>query len=290
MSVRLFATPVPLFILHVVFFGVLPDARAEETAESIRTIAPEDTVTEEDASGSPFSMNYTNILYGPSLSKPSSYLPSEDGTPDPNRAVYMRNFLSASYAIGDVWAVTATAYWWHRPVLGQQFTMQDPFVRLSNSSLFSTDWGLNLYSDVRLHPGFAQDSRDANMVVGLQNFNYLSFQPENWPVALALRASARYNVYGKKGYGTETEFYIAPEATFRFSEQWAITALYEMGSSRQNTDRYGYFGDDGSDFAPGIEWDPTPDIVVNPYVTMLTGGKATLASTSVGVFFTWSFL
>lgn len=238
----------------------------------------------------PIVLNYTNILYGPSLQSPSSFLPSSDGKPDTNRPIFMKNFLSASYRLNQNWALTASAYWLYRPVLGQSLTMQDPFVRISDAAIVHTAWGLNLYGDLRVHMGVTSASRDANYITGFQNFNYLTFQPDNGRLILALRASARYNVFGKNGYGPDAEFYLAPEANFRMSSKVALTLLYEMGADHQVGDKFNYLTNDGTDLEPGFEWDPTPDIVVNPYLTLLTGGKVNLASTSVGMFFTWTFL
>lgn len=264
-------------------------AHAISEATSEASMSAEASMSGEGWSSNGFSMNYTNILYGPSIGESSSYQPTREGLPDKSRPVFMKNFLSASFGFAEQWAVTATAYWWHRPVLGQEFTVQDPFIRVSNSSLLSTDWGLNLYSDLRLHPGVTDASRQADQIFGVQSFNYVSYEPGWGGLLTALRASARYNVHGRQGTGTDAEFYLAPEVNYRFNDQLAFTLLYEMGASHEFGDDATYFTNDGTDLEPGVEWNPTPDIVVNPYVTLHTGGKITLASTSVGMFFTWNF-
>lgn len=260
-----------------------------EKSDSLRTVGPEESVTDAEQPN-PFVMNYTNIFYGPSVQNPTSYQPQSDGTPDPTRPIFMKNFLSAAYAISDPMAITATAYWWYRPVLGQSLTMQDPFIRVSYASIVHTQWGLDLYSDLRVHAGVTPDSRAANFLTGFQNFSYLTYQPNNWRFIAALRASARYNVYGTDGYGTDEEYYLAPEVNFRIHPKFALTLLYEMGASHQHGDKPSYITNDGTDLEPGLEWDPTPDVVVNPYLTLLTGGNVGWKSTSVGMFFTWSFL
>ena len=281
-----------LAILGGVSGAVCPHAWA--STDSFNTTGPGDAIetstTNEEDSSSPIVLNYTNVLYGPSLKNPSSYQPQTDGNPDLSRPVYMKNFLSATYGINENWAITGTGYWLYRPVLGQQLILQDPFVRLSDASVFRTKWGMNLYSDARVHFGVTSESRSADFYTGLQNFNYLSYQPDEGRFVFGLRASARYNFFGRRGSGNDTEFYLAPEANFRMAPKWALTLLYEMGASHLYGDPNDRVGNDGTDLQPGIEWDPTPDIVVNPYVTMLTGGKVNLSSTSVGMFFTWSFL
>jgi hypothetical protein len=285
-------------VLTVAIFGMIGAAAigfsgatawAIEKADQLRSVGAEESVTNEEQTN-PFVMNYTNIFYGPSVQSPSSYQPQSDGTPDTTRPIFMKNFLSAAYNLSDPVAITATAYWWYRPVLGQQLSMQDPFARISHASIINTSWGLNLYSDLRVHAGVTPDSRAANMLTGFQNFSYLTYQPGNGRLIMALRASARYNVYGSGGYGTDEEYYLAPELNYRVHSKLALTMLYEMGSSHQHGDAPGYITNDGTDLEPGVEWDPTPDIVVNPYLTLLTGGSIGWASTSVGMFFTVSFL
>jgi hypothetical protein len=261
------------------------------TGPEVSASAVSETSSDDDGwNANGFSMNYTNILYGPSLGDTSSYQPTSEGNADPDRPVFMKNFLSASYGFAEKWAVTGTAYWWHRPVLGQEFTMQDPFIRVSNASVYSTRWGLNFYSDFRVHPGITDASREADRLFGVQSFNYVSYQPNYGRFLAAIRASARYNQYGRHGVGTDAEFYLAPEMNYRINRKLAVTLLYEMGSSHQFGDDATYFTNDGTDLEPGIEWNPTPSIVVNPYLTILTGGKVSLASTSFGMFFTWNFL
>jgi hypothetical protein len=276
-----------------------PTQAPAESAAGHRTSGPDDVAgntseTEADTDGERsykgFFANYTNILYGPSIRGTSSFQPTPEGRADRSRPVFMKNFLGLSYGFTETIALTASAYWWWQPVMGQTLTMQDPYFRLSDSSIFYTDWGMNLYSDFRVHPGVTDDSRQADQLFGLQSFSYLSWQVGESPLLTALRFSARYNVHGRQGFGTDAEFYFAPEANIRLNDHFLVTLLYEMGASHQFGDSPTYFTNDGTDFSPGIEWDPTPNLTINPYLTVLTGGKVDLASTSVGMFFNWTFL
>lgn len=235
-----------------------------------------------------FGLNYTNILFGPSIGDASSFQPNSNGDRDLDNPVYMRNFLSLSYGVTENIAVTGTAYWFYQPVHGQQFLMQDPFMRVSHSSVFGTEWGLNLYSDARVHFGVTDASRNIDLISGLQNFNYLSWNVARTPVTLALRTSLRYNIFGSQGAGADAEVYLAPEAIYQVLPTLALTLLYEMGASHQFGDDLDFFTNDGTDLQPGVSWDVTPNINVNPYLNIHTGGKVTLASTSVGMFFSWN--
>jgi hypothetical protein len=136
----------------------------------------------------------------------------------------------------------------------------------------------------------SSDSRAAGQLVGFQNFSYLTYQPDYGRFTFALRASARYNYIQNHGYGTDAEFYLAPEVDIRTAPKWAFTLLYEMGASHQFGDKASYYTNDGTDLEPGVEWDPTSDMVINPYLIVQTGGKVNFSSTALGMFFTWTFL
>jgi hypothetical protein len=248
------------------------------------------TVGQDTEKASPFSLFYTNIFYGPSLSSPGSYQPDSQGNPNLNNPIYTKNFLSASYGFTENMAVTGTMYFLYRPVLGQQLTMMDPSIRVSHAAIAHTDWGFNIYSDVRWNFGVTDASRQADMIGGAENFNYVSWEIANSRFTTALRIKERYNFYGKRGAGTDVELYLAPEVRYQLTPTVALTGLYEMQASHQFGDSVSYFTNDGTDFEPGVSWDIVPSLTVNPYLNIQTGGKVSAASTSVGMFLNWAIL
>jgi hypothetical protein len=270
---------------------------SQSVARAVEKFTPADNVSETKTDthdpavqSNPFSIYYTNIFYGPSISNPSSYQPASDGTPDRDRPIFTKNFLSAGYSFNESVALTGMAYWQYRPVLGQQFTMMDPSVRISHSSIVSTSWGLNLYGDARAHFGVTDASRQADMIGAFENFNYLTWEVNHSRFLAALRVKERYNIYGRHGVGSDVEFYLAPEAQYRLSSKVALTLLYEMGASHNYGDQVSYFTNDGTDLEPGVSWDVLPSLNLNPYLNINTGGKITAASTSVGMFLNWAVL
>src|SRR5690606_7855533 len=79
-----------------------------------------------------FGVNYFFIFYGPSIGSPSSFQPRPNGEPDLGRPVVLKNFMTLSYAMSRDVGVSGTAYWHYQPVLGQDFTMRDPYLRVSH--------------------------------------------------------------------------------------------------------------------------------------------------------------
>ncbi len=237
----------------------------------------------------PYSVNYFGVLFGPSVESPSSSQPTPQGNIDPELPLAVLNFLGLTYNMTDRYAITGTAYWAWRPVRGQILEMRDPFVRLSDSQLVVTD-NFNLYADARVHFPITDTSRDSDMLTGLQSFLVATYMPPGSRFTLQSYLSARYNVFGSQGIGNDVELYAGPNVSYQITPTVAATLLYEMGANH-------FFGDDpfqmvnaGTDLQPGIRWDPSPRLSVNPYLNIFTGDKVTFASTSIGMTLAWQLL
>ena len=235
----------------------------------------------------PFKLNYYGIFYGPSVAKPGSLQPDASGIPDARRPLMMKNFLGLGYQLSPEMTVTATADWLWQPVLGQQFSLQDPFVMISHNSIFHRD-GFNLYADVRGHMGVTSQSRQNDFLFGLQTFQALTYELEGTGFVFGLYSSERFNVFGKQGYGDTFELYLAPNIYYQFTPKLAFSLLYGIQSSKF----YGIMGlhRDGLSFQPGINWDVTSTLSFNPYLNIPTDGKFTLGSISLGMFLSWAMM
>ncbi|MGK5083807.1 hypothetical protein WDW37_10935 [Bdellovibrionota bacterium FG-1] len=282
-----------LMVVEVLGMKVVRSAQAEEIiVQDIRDIQQEQSVSSSEEVDndllSRFSLSYSGVFYGPSIKIPSSYQPDSSGVPDPNRPVFMKNFLNLGYGLTDEIVATGSVYWQYRPVLGQQVVMMDPSVRISHAALIHTQEGVNWYGDARVHFGATAPSRESDMITGFQSFNYLSWEIAQSRVMVALRSSARYNYFGRRGEGNDGEVYLGPEIIYQWTPRFALSALYEMGASHAHGQSFRQWNNDGTDLEPGFSWDVTPSVNINPYLTVATGGKISLASTSVGMFLSWT--
>lgn len=226
--------------------------------------------------------NYFGILYGPSIKAPSSYQPRTDGTADTDKPVIVKNFLNLGYNITNEVAVTGSAFWLWQPVMKQQMQLQDPFVRVSHNSIWSTDQ-FNLYGDLRFHFPVTTVSRENQLHFGVQSVQVLTYAVPGSRVTLGTYGSVRVNSFGGQGYGRDLELYIAPNVAYQVSPTVALTVLYELQNGH-------YFGDpalpivhDGSDLEPGVSWDISPNLMVNPYLHIPIGKQTSLSSTSFGM-------
>jgi hypothetical protein len=243
-----------------------------------------------DEDGPPIALYYYGIFFGPSIKSPKAYQPSPAGGYNRDYPLIMRNYLGLSYGLAQDVVITPTAFWTWRPVMGQQLTLQDPFVRLSWGNIIDTEH-FNLYADIRTHLGVSSASRKNDLRVGLQNFQALSFVPDpDLNLVLSVYGSIRYNFFGKHGNGNDLELYLAPHLSYRFLPNLAFTLLYEMQAVHPFGASVGSLENDGTDLEPGIQWDISPTLTINPYINLYPGNKLNLQTSSIGMTVTWNIL
>jgi hypothetical protein len=259
-----------------------PSGSTEVQAESEDEEAPEASVA------GTVGVNYFGIFYGPSVSGPSSFQPGSDGKPDPDRPLLYKNFLGVSYRVNDEIAITPTAYWQWVPVRGGQYAIQDPYLKLSHNSLISYG-GFNLYGDLRYHVPVSDYSRVADSMGGLQTVQVATYVPDGSRFMFAFFGSARANFYGKKGFGNDVELYAGPNVSYQITPTLAGVLLYEYNLNHAYGDPNGSLKDDGYDIQPGLNWDITPRLLLNPYVNIYPG-SASFKSTSLGFLVSWQAL
>lgn len=235
-------------------------------------------------------MNYYGIYYGSSVTSPNRYQTGPFKQKDANRPVFLKNFVTAGYDINERYAIAATGYFTYTPSApSNNLAMQDPSVRVANNSILSFG-GFNWYGDARVHFAVSDASRLNDLLVGFQTFHYFSYTIEDSRWSPGLYASARYNYYGKLGVGNDVDLYIAPSVNYTLSNNFALTFLYEMGASHGYGEDVGVLDNEGTDFQPGVLWKVTPNLEVNPYLNVYTGGKISFDNTSFGMTLSWMML
>ena len=257
--------------------GELPDEVSESVAEEGSEIEKQ------------ININYFGIFYGPALQGTNSYQPAPGGQSDRDLPVILKNFLNVGHNLSEMVTVTATAYWVAQPVLDKNLEFQDPFVRASYNSILH--WrGFNLYGDVRGHVPATAVSQQNDLVFGLQTFQALTYGVPESRFLYGLYASERRNFFGNEGYGNDVELYFALNMNYQFAPTLTTTLLFEVQRNHAYGDFRKGFYDNGTDIQPGISWDITPQIMVNPYLNILLGQSVSLRSTSVGMMMSWTLL
>lgn len=278
---------------------VQPSLQEQDLSESASVGAPVGPVAGPTGAGplfefsektDPIFLQYYGVLFGPGLKHTSAYQPTPSGGVDRNFPVQMKNFLGLGYQFTDSISLTPTAYWVWRPVMGQNLTLMDPFIRLANTQLINTHH-FNLYGDLRVHFGVSSHSRQNDYITGFQTFQALSFVPdEDGQVILSLYGSARYNVFGKQGRGSDVELYLAPHLSVQVVPSIAFTLLYEMQAVHPFGARVGTLDNDGTDLQLGVAWELSPTVNLNPYVNVYPGDTLSLESSSFGMTLSWKMI
>jgi hypothetical protein len=275
--VRGFGYAVGLLFLSV----AAGDARAEIEGSQASTL--EEEAPEGKRGGA---LSYFGIFYGPSLGAASSLQPTVSGEPDPERPILLKNFLTAGYRLSEDVVASATLHWLHRPVHGQDLSFRDPYLRVAHQGLINSG-GLVWYADARAHLAVSAFSRESDLLAGFQTFQILTYQVGTSRLSLGAYGSARYNVYGPQGSGNDLELYLGPNLAYQLTPTLSFSVLYEMGMSHAFGEPPGRMFNDGTDLQPGINWDVTPTLMINPYLNIYTGDKVTLDSTSLGMTLHW---
>ncbi|MFZ9595474.1 MAG: hypothetical protein ACO3A2_05290 [Bdellovibrionia bacterium] len=264
----------------------MPTCRAEESALRTAEGVGLDTQVPE---GKRLSVDLFSIFYGPSFKNPTSHLPNADGRPDPNRTVGLRNFLSLGYQLSPEVAVSGTAFWTMEPYSNTKVALQDPFVKVSDSSLWR-EGGWNLYGDLRTHFGMTPSSRESDLLFALQSVQGLSYEFAETGWVLGVYGSEKSNVFGKYGVGYDLELYVAPHIHYAVSPTLMLSLLYEVRLSHLFGDPVGELTSGGTDLEPGVTWNLSPSLMLNPYLTLNTTGKLSLSTTTFGLMLNWNLL
>jgi hypothetical protein len=234
------------------------------------------------------SLQYFGLLYGPSVRNPSSYQPDvTSGREDRSRPLILKNSLGLAYEVSDQVSVTPTLCWIWQPVLRHETTIEDPFLKVAHSSLFSYG-NLNLYADARIHFPVSRLSKENQQMWGAQSVQVLTYEVENSRLTLGLYGAERYNLIRQQsGQGNDLELYVAPNLSYQVHPRVALTLIYEIRNSHTFGERAFLLQNDAMDIEPGVSWDVTPHLMVNPYLHIPTKGSG-LASTSVGMLMSWN--
>ncbi|OFZ74047.1 MAG: hypothetical protein A3K03_13115 [Bdellovibrionales bacterium RIFOXYD1_FULL_44_7] len=236
-----------------------------------------------------YSANYYAILYGPSIGQPGSLQSNSKGVLDPERPIIVKNYISLGYGITENIGISGTGYWMWKPVRGQYMDLRDPYLRLSHNQLLHSE-KFNLYADARAHFAVSDVSRSNDLLTGFQSFQITTLQIGDTPIMLGSYTSIRYNVFGSQGIGSDLELYFGPNFNFQIKKNLALSILYEMGASHIFGDDFFSLINDGTDLQPGVLWEVTPNLLLNPYLTLYTGDRVTLTSTSFGMTLSWQLL
>jgi hypothetical protein len=270
--------------------GVILSAHAEDAPPSADSPAPDSPVADYAAPESPTASNPTQQagVAGETTEISASHSSDLQNVSDAHDEVSeddLGDQAGRGYNITDHVRITPTAYWQWLPSAGGNYSVQDPFVKLSDDAIIS-EGNFNLYGDIRYHAPISNFSKAANITGSYQSVQVATYIPEGTRWMLNLFSSERAYTYGPQGYGNDFEVYIAPNIGYQITPKVQLTMLYETNLVHVYGNNPGTLEGDGTDLQPGVSIDLTNNINFHPYLSIYPSAPS-IASTSVGALLYW---
>ncbi len=237
--------------------------------------------------------NYNDILIrhdatltGPNVSTFDSHVRGINGEFQETSTINIENWSYLGYRFSKDFSLAAVAQYTYRPVLSQDITMRDPFIKAAFGNIINSD-GFSLSGDLRAYLPTSRLSQDNKMVIGLRNSMGASYDIPGSRVSLGAATRIRLNTFSTELADKNQQdiyFYLGPSVSYKISNTVSAVVLYEMqaghylGTSLSSTGAV-----DVTDLQPGISWDVTPNLNLNPFVNFYTGGKILRESTYLGL-------
>jgi hypothetical protein len=234
------------------------------------------------------SISYYGIYYGPQATDPSnSRRLNEWGKPAGNQ--FFLNYLSLSYKANKSVLPGITVMSTYSPVRGQDLTLIDPYLRLTDTQFIHTgNW--NLYSELREFLPATKASHNAHKLSTLGTFQWLSYNVPGTRLQVGAWAKFYWSVYGsgaapgadKLGTNYDYQGYLRPQMFYTITPKVSATLYYEMTGNhalgKTATDWYSA----GTDVQLGALWTVFNGLMLNPYVQLNTSGNVTPDTTTLG--------
>lgn len=277
------------------FLMVLPSAFADTTS----TLAPNAPTTEANpisADGASVTtsssnwygtaldslyVNYFANFHGSPLNDPSFFK-----TPNTNSAVgkqgrnmYFDSTLTTAYKITQDIGVGPEINFDLEPVLGRGATLKDSGIKAYNRHQIQSG-GFNVSSNLILQAptDYSRQQGIDFSVKTTPNVRY-DVPASRFTVGSFTEAKAYLGANtGKKSF----KLYAGPYVNYQLSPSFALTTVYEMEANHFTGKPKLDFTSVNTDLQPGVRWNITRNVLVNPYVNLYTGNKITAANSSIG--------
>jgi len=172
---------------------------------------------------------------------------------------------------------------------GSATTVYSPYVRLNLPHLVQKG-GLNINSDIlRVYLPIADDMQKAGLATILRTQYYVTYDIPKTRVSVGVLPAFRFYIHSRPETAADTDFRMtfSAFANYQLSEKVAATLWTDWVDARHYVNS-GFDlanlskAEDAADVQPGLSWDVTKAITLNPYISIFPKNP-TLASTSVNM-------
>ena len=226
---------------------------------------------------------YWGVYYGPSLSKMDQNTPTPTG--DSGGAQYIDGYFTLgarptkSTLVGVGLPLTFT------PVMGQGAKIPDMFVKVQDSKLISSG-GFNMNGFVRFYAPTTGTSQSNNMIVSPRLEQVSTYDFANSRVEIGAYTFIRPYFYaGNAGSPDATQLALDVSPFLNFTLTPTVQATLWTDIIQMTSPRSGSalaLINQETDVEPGVNWDITPKLSINPYINIYPGNMS-LSATSIGM-------
>jgi hypothetical protein len=181
----------------------------------------------------------------------------------------------------------------YRPVGGSDATMMDPAIRFGKDNWIKTGpW--QLYADLRAYLPVSTASQNAKQDVQLRSFQNLTYEVKGTRWTLGAYGSLRYYVYSDPDtLNPQTDLlsfspkqrvraYVGPNVNYQVSPSLSIFVLGEAEGVQNTGNSFWNWNDNGMDIEPGVMWNITPKLMINPFINVYPTSPNVAKTTYIG--------
>jgi hypothetical protein len=235
-------------------------------------------------------LNYFGVYRGAGLNDPGNgFTPLPDGTLDASSPQSIENVVTAGYKFNKDTSLAILAHFYYYPGpkpanTSSGFQNLDPIIQFEQKNLINSN-GLKLTGRLWFEIPVSSYDRPlpANNLTAITTTGILSYDVGKTGLTVGLWGYLRGYIASASTPDTARSYkiYLAPNVNYQFSKKVAATLWVDLiqATRNGNTGFISGMTNDNMDVQPGINWDITKNISLNPYFNIYPG-NLTLKATS----------
>lgn len=225
-------------------------------------------------------VNFFSNFHGTPIKDPTiAYTPNIKGYNSNSNGIYFDSTLVTAYMIDKDIGIGPELNFWMTPVLGRGFDLQDSGVRVFNNHLIKTSQ-LNVSGNFIVQAPVSDFSKARGQDLGLKTTPSIRYRFKNSSFILGAFTEAK--AYLGVESGKTFKLWAEPFVNYELDDNIILTLGYEMEARHMRNASTFDFVNDHTDLQPGVRFQISKKIFVNPYINLYTGEKITSENTYLG--------
>jgi len=213
-------------------------------------------------------VNDFTILHGPNIANvTSSYQADHNGKPSTTAGVNFDNEITTAYLFNQNLGIGPDIPFLWVPVMGQGFILGDLGIKGFERNVISSN-GFSLYVGAYLQAPTSVASQARNMTFGAKITPALRYVVPHSRFTLSLWTEEKE--YAGVTSGKTFRLYASPAIAYQLSPKFSLNLGYEQDMQHFVGDPGMSFSTYQSDFMPGVIWNVSKQVMLNPYLQAFT--------------------